>query len=250
MKVKKMQVTPDSAAVRRVVDLPHLDEFPSCSGPIRGLRDDQQPEAVIRELYWLARALHDKGWGLRTLSFSPADRSARMKVLTPTFQAVEYLRRDGARPAPSDLPTLLLESVWRLGVAGWDSELTELVALLWRWGILQNPARISVCERPIHGARRQPERAVRVAYWWARELMSHGWIIEALGEEAAGGGFVADIPGIDHAPRRLAIYPRGMVEDGTPASALANHLHLLTGAQCDELTVLLAAAGPIGRQVS
>lgn len=41
---------------------------------------------------------------------------------------------------------------------------------------------------------RQPPRGVRVAYWLVCELRDHGWLIHAVGEPIAGGGFIAETP--------------------------------------------------------
>ncbi len=41
---------------------------------------------------------------------------------------------------------------------------------------------------------RQPTRAVRVAYWLVADLRDRGWLMHAVGEPIAGGGFIAETP--------------------------------------------------------
>ena len=41
---------------------------------------------------------------------------------------------------------------------------------------------------------RQPPRGVRVAYWLVCDLHDHGWLMHAVGEQIACGGFIAETP--------------------------------------------------------
>lgn len=93
----------------------------------------------------------------------------------------------------------------------------------------------------------QPPRSVRVAYWWAAALQAQGWRLFEVGEQTAGGGFIAEIQLVGD-ESVWVICPRDMPEDGTEASALANHLQRLTFDQRDYFRRLLAA-GP-ARQIA
>ncbi len=86
----------------------------------------------------------------------------------------------------------------------------------------------------------QPPRPVRVAYWWANALQAQGWRLRALGEQLAGGGFIAEI-GVVGDESVWVVFPRNMPDDGTEASALANCFQWLTFDQRNYLRRLLAA---------
>ncbi|WP_406774579.1 hypothetical protein [Mycobacterium sp. SMC-21] len=63
--------------------------------------------------------------------------------------------------------------------------------------------------------------------------------MRALGEQLAGGGFIAEIEVTD-GESVWVVFPRNMPDDGTEASALANFLQRLTFDQRNYLRRLLA----------
>ena len=73
---------------------------------------------------------------------------------------------------------------------------------------------------PTLPAGQQPMTRARTAAWLlARLVGKYGWEIQHLGEDIAGGGFIANIPGDVQ-----AIFPAFMEYDGTAAAALARML--------------------------
>lgn len=104
----------------------------------------------------------------------------------------------------------------------------------------QIPA-VQPCVRPIPGLARQPDRAVRIAYWWATSLQRHGWALHACGDDIAGNGFIAHVPGCG-GQVTLMIYPADMADDGTAASALARHLGRLGSSQRRRVQRIIAEA--------
>jgi len=200
-----------------------------------------QPPAVVRPLYWWAQDLHRRGCWLRCVHFSPAAAAALVSVRLPSYRVVEVLRRHSdVRREPTDLPTLLAEALYRLGVTGWGGEIADVVDLLRESAIMASPNPAVSCTRPIPWlAGSQPDRPVRVAYWWAHTLLARGWRLHACGEPVAAGGFIAEIPAGDDGPL-LAVYPHGMRDDGTEASALANYLARLSPGQREFVQRLIA----------
>jgi hypothetical protein len=193
------------------------------------------------------RALHERGYVLRCVDFSAAAVTARVVVQYPSHRVVELERRcDDVTRDPTDLPGLLVEAVCRLGAAGWAAELADVVR---RSGLVVSAPPVGVAAFRIRDLAVQPDRLVRVAYWWARSLIARGWRLEQLGVPVAGGGFIAHIPGAEGAGPVLAIYPRGMREDGTAASALANLLYRLGSHRLQVLAHLVDAAQAGGSRV-
>ncbi|MDZ4269526.1 MAG: hypothetical protein U1D00_28245, partial [Mycobacterium sp.] len=92
----------------------------------------------------------------------------------------------------------------------------------------------------------QPTTRARTAAWLlARLVGKYGWDIQHLGEDIAGGGFIASIPGDVQ-----AIFPATMAYDGTAAAALARMLPQVRAAEVRLLTRVnyqaLWAAGQAG----
>ena len=74
----------------------------------------------------------------------------------------------------------------------------------------------------------------RIAAWLiARLVAKYGWSVQHLGEDIAGGGFIADIPGDVR-----AIFPATMEYDGTAAAALARMMPTLQAPDLRLLTHL------------
>lgn len=192
-----------------------------------------QPAAAVRPVYWWAQELNRQGYVVRRVWVGMRSATAGVVLELPSHRVVELIRRPLDTPVVTDLPSLLLEAVWRLSADGWAQELARVnCAAPW--------APLAVCEDSIPGLRDQPESLVRVLFWWARRLLGYGWRLEALGEEVARGGFIAWIP--EPGGPVLVIYPRLMSHDGTEASALANALYRLSGPQRALLTELVDAA--------
>ncbi|HZE16417.1 MAG TPA: hypothetical protein VE197_12285, partial [Mycobacterium sp.] len=139
-----------------------------------------QPAEVVRPLYWWAKDLRDGGDILLGVRFDAAQLAAAVTVRLASYRVVEVVRRHDDKPRmPHDVPTLLAEAVWRLGALGWTEHLEELVDLLRAVGLISAPASVRRCTRQIPGWVSQPDRAVRIAYWWALALLRHGWRVHA-----------------------------------------------------------------------
>jgi hypothetical protein len=224
-----------------------------------------QPARAVLPLYWWAAELHTQCWGIRELHYrelrypqagfdgnrigSAAPQSdmgaATLVVQKPNYQVQTFTRLQPGQGPISDLASLIAESTLRLGLAGYGDELARLVKVMWVRALLQPPAVVRPSHRPIRGlGRTQPCLAVRIAYWWACELMRHGWQLEGFGKL---GGFVAHIP--NGAGATLFVYPSGMDDDGTEAAALAHQVGLLTELQCAQLQELIDSV-PRGRKVN
>ena len=190
-----------------------------------------QPAEVVRPLYWWAKDLRANGDVLVDARFDAAMMAATVTVRLASYQVVEVVRRHDDKPRlPHDLATLIAEAVWRLGSLGWTDELDEMIGLLRTLGLTATPAVVKPSTRHIPGWVHQPDRAVRIAYWWSVALKRHGWKLYACGDAVAQHGFIAEIPCGDGDPV-LVVYPGGMPADGTEASALANHLARLGTSQ-------------------
>lgn len=205
----------------------------------------RQPAEVVRPLYWWAKDLRASGDILVDARFDAATMAASVTVRLASYRVVEVVRHCDDKPRlPHDVATLIAEAVWRLGSLGWTDELDEVIGLLRRLGVAAMPAAVKPSTAHIPGWVRQPDSAVRIAYWWAVALKRHGWKLFACGEAVAQYGFVAEIPCAEGDPA-LVVYPRGMPADGTEASALANHLARLGSGQrkCVQRVIGDAAAG-------
>lgn len=120
----------------------------------------------------------------------------------------------------------------------WD-DATDTEALLRGSQLLKHSRSAARNSAHIPGMICQPPRLVRVAYWWANALQAQGWRLRALGEQLAGGGFIAEI-GVVGDESVWVVFPRNMPDDGTEASALANCFQWLTFDQRNYLRRLLA----------
>ncbi len=123
--------------------------------------------------------------------------------------------------------------------AGLTEQAADLAALLGGSRPLRQPRLVERNSAYIPDMICQPPRPVRVAYWWAKALQAHGWRLWALGEQLAGGGFIAEI-GITGGESIWVVFPRNMPDDGTEASALANYIQRLTFDQRNYLRRLVA----------
>jgi hypothetical protein len=190
-----------------------------------------KPAEVVRPLYWWAKDLRTSGDVLVDARFDAAMMAASVTVRLASYQVVEVVRRHDDKPRlPHDLAALIAEGVWRLGSLGWTDELEEMIGLLRTLGLTATPAVVKPSTRHIPGWVHQPDRAVRIAYWWSVALKRHGWKLYACGDAVAQHGFIAEIP-CGGADPVLVVYPGGMPADGTEASALANHLARLGTSQ-------------------
>ncbi|BBX82593.1 hypothetical protein [Mycolicibacterium aubagnense] len=126
--------------------------------------------------------------------------------------------------------------------AGWTDETADVLALLGDSRLLKQSCSAGRNSAHIPGMICQPPRPVRVAYWWANALQAQGWRLCALGEQLAGGGFIAEI-GAAGGESVWVVFPRNMPDDGTEASALANFIQRLTFDQRNYLRRLVVT-GP------
>lgn len=202
---------------------PRFDTLPAPRG--------RQPAEVVRPLYWWAVDLQTRNDLLVDACFDATTLAATVTVQLSSYQVVQAVRRHDDKPQlAQDLPQLIAEAVWRLGVLGWTAELDELTGMLRACGLSAAPRRATPDARHIPGCVQQPDRATRIAYWWAVALTRRGWQLHACGDALAQYGFMAEVPGAE-GNRTLVIYPGGMTDDGTEASALANHLARLGPSQ-------------------
>lgn len=202
---------------------PRFDPIPAPHGA--GL------DQVFRPLYWWAQDLRARGDILQDLRFDAPQMTATVTVRLASSRVITVVRGHDDKPRlPHDVPTLLAEAVWRLGALGWACDLVAVVDLLRGCGLLTPARPARRCTALLPGWVQQPDRSVRVALWWALALRERGWQLSACGDAVAGHGFIAEVPGVD-GDQVLAIYPGDMADDGTEASALANHLARLTSGQ-------------------
>lgn len=214
----------DHLQERPAPTLPSLQGLVACYDPLPLVASARQPDPAVRPIYWWARQLADHGAVLRVMSYSPQNSEAAVAVQLPSYQVVE-IRRGSTDELldPVDLPHVLAEAIWRLGVTGWGKEIADLVSRLRGAGLLIPRRSVPRCADHIPGFVHQPPRRVRVLYWWAQTLRNYGWVLHEVGQPVAAGGFVAQIPG-EQGESALVVYPHGMDDDGTAASALANAL--------------------------
>ncbi|KEF94928.1 hypothetical protein K883_05352 [Mycobacterium sp. TKK-01-0059] len=233
---------PHALGHRPTPQMPSLAGFEPCFAPVPSSRI-KQPAQVVRPVYWWTTELRRRGDLLLGVRFDANHLVARVSVRLASYRMVEVVRSNERNPAlPHDVPNLLAEAVWRLGALGWSEQLDELLDLLRALGLMSAPAPIRKCVAPIPGLVYQPDRGVRIAYWWALGLRRQGWQLHACGEDVARFGFVAEIPASDGEPR-LVVYPGDMAQDGTEAAALANHLVRLSTRQRRLVCQLVADSG-------
>ncbi|MUL47083.1 hypothetical protein FZI85_03925 [Mycobacterium sp. CBMA293] len=132
------------------------------------------------------------------------------------------------------------QSYSRNRCGGWAEETADMIALLGDSRLLKQPRSAERNSAHIPGMICQPPRPVRVAYWWATALQAQGWRLCALGDQLAGGGFIAEIA-VAGDESMWIVFPRNMPDDGTEASALANVIQRLTFDQRNYLRRLVAA---------
>lgn len=216
-------------APRPTPRMPELAGFEARYDLLPAVRPLQQPAEAIRPLHWWAKDLQAGGDLLVDARFDAVTMTATISIRLASYQVVSVVRRHDDKPQmPRTLADVLAEAVWRLGTLGWTAELEEAVAQLRTVGLMAPPTKPDT--RYLPGWVQQPDRAVRMAYWWAVILKQHRWKLYACGDAVARHGFIAEVPGVD-GKSALVIYPGDMPDDGTAASALANHLARLGSGQ-------------------
>lgn len=222
---------PRTLTPRPVPRMPELAGFEARYDTIASLRS-HHPIEVVRPLYWWACTLRDSGDVLVNAHFNATTITATVTVRLASYRILEVVRRHDDKPRlPRTVVDLLAEAVWRLGSLGWTGELEDMTSLLRARGLMVWLPRITPSTQYLPGRVQQPDRGVRIAYWWAAALKQHGWKLYACGDIAAQHGFIAEIPGADGGDPILAVYPGDMADDGTEASALANHFARLGATQ-------------------
>ena len=207
---------------------------------------DEQPPAAVTDAYWMIVDLAADGWLPRRLDFDAHIATAFVTAVAPTGRAatVSWDLR-GPQAARQQVPNrlaarrliALARAVAHLGQADAETGDEWLTQLCWlaQWHVRpahrhQDHWRCSD-PLPILSAQEQPMTRGRCAAWLiARLVGEYGWHVSDLGEDVAGGWFVADIPGDVQ-----AIFPAAMEYDGTAAAALARMLPTL---QCQDLHLL------------
>lgn len=180
-------------------------------------------DTAVHPAQTMAVALLDLGWKLRKLHYSPATGAATLVVHTPTRRALTITSADhsprppvvGAPVVGLSLAVQFADAVAELGRRGGDA-LGDLT-----WLLAENvgstaaiPLRRDAIPDP---ALRRQTLTLRTAFWLLSELVcTHRWDVTHIGEEIAGGGFIAAIPG-----DVTAIFPASIPADGTPGAALA-----------------------------
>jgi hypothetical protein len=212
---------------------------------IPGLDDDQAPAELI-EAYWLAIDLSSSGWRAKRLDFDAHTATAFVIAHTPTRRTVTVTwdlrgNRAARQQVPAHAPSRrlidLAQAVASLGQNDAETGEERLTQLCW---LVQSQVgsphrhhrhwrRVEVL--PTLPANQQPMTRARAAAWLIARLEGkYGWCVRHLGEDIAGGGFIADIPGDVQ-----AIFPATMEYDGTAAAALAR---LLPQVPPDDLRLL------------
>jgi hypothetical protein len=193
--------------------------MPTFRTPPRAAAPDHADPTICRA-YWDAVTLLDAGWQLCRLRFDSFTRAAVLDLHTPTHRA---LKVTGTEPM-SAIPfreafrvIRLAEAVTSLGRRGGDllGDLQWLLASHLQTQRLPQPRRDHVPDPTLSA---QPV-ALRTAFWLLATLVAgYGWQVTNLGEEVAGGGFIADIPDDDV----TAVFPSAItVDDTTTAAQLA-----------------------------
>jgi hypothetical protein len=196
---------------------------------IPALGEDQPPPKVI-DGYWRAVDLTDHGWHLKRLAFDVDTVTAFVTALSPTRRVVTVswdLRghRIGRQQVPGRAASYLLKLAQDVAYLGThDAETGEdlLGQLCWlvqgrEQGTRHHRGWRRTSILPTVSALEQPQTRARVAAWLiARLVAKYRWQVRHLGEDIAGGGFIAEIPG-----DVLAVYPATMDDDGTAAASLA-----------------------------
>ncbi|ANE83363.1 hypothetical protein A7U43_27955 (plasmid) [Mycobacterium adipatum] len=216
-------------APRPTPRMPELAGFEARYDLLPAVRPLHQPAEAIRPLHWWAKDLQAGGDLLVDARFDAMTMTATVSIRLSSYQVVSVVRHHDDKPqTPRTLADVLAESIWRLGSLGWSAEIEEAVAQLRAAGLMATPAKPDT--RYLPGWVQQPDRGVRMAYWWAGILKQHGWKLYACGDAVARHGFIAEVPRAD-GESALVVYPGGMPDDGTAASALANHLARLGSRQ-------------------
>lgn len=176
----------------------------------------EHADPTIRRAYWDALTLIDAGWQLRKLRFDSFTRTAVLDLHTPTHRAMTVT---GAEP-PSAIPfrhaccvIRLAEAVTNLGQRGGDllGDLQWLLASHLHTRRIPQPRRDHV---PDPSLTAQPV-ALRTAFWLLATLVAgYGWQITDIGDEVAGGGFIAEIP-----DDLTAVFPSTTACNDTTAAA-------------------------------
>lgn len=174
-------------------------------------------DPTVRRAYWDALMLLDAGWQLRKLRFDSFARTAVLDLHTPTHRA---MRVTGTEPAAA-IPfreacrvIRLARAVTTLGQRGGDllGDLQWLLA-----SHIQAPGRIPQPRRdhvPDPALTTQPA-PLRTAFWLLATLVAdYKWQVTEIGEDIAGGGFIAEIP-----DDLTAVFPSTTAGDDTTTAA-------------------------------
>lgn len=201
--------------------------------------------AAVRDAYRTLAGLHQSGWQLHDLDFDAETSTATVTAETPTHRmvTVDWNRGTGQinrRQVNGAAAVFLVKAAHDVAYLG-HADATgprrgQLDQLRWlAQGLFGRPTpgpRRCSDHLPGLPAQRQPSPQCRAAAWlMARLVGEYGWRITAVGEDIAGRGFLAELPG-----DVLAVYPAGMDADGTPAADLARLLPRLD--QINDLALL------------
>ncbi len=200
---------------------------------------------AVRDAYRTLEGMHRSGWRLHNIEFDTETSTATITAETPTHRrvTVDWNRATGQidrHQVNGSAAVFLVKAAHDVAYLGHADntgprrgQLDEL-----RWlaqGLAGRPRpAIRPCHDPIPGlpAERQPSAQCRAAAWlMARLVGDYGWRITAVGEDIAGYGFIAELPG-----DVLAVYSAGMDADGTPGGDLARLLPRLD--QINDLALL------------
>ena len=199
---------------------------------------------AIRDAYRTLESLHKSGWRLHALDYDTDTSTATVTAESPNHRmvTVDWNRGTGQinrRQVNGVAAVFLVKAAHDVAYLGHADhtgprrgQLDQLRWLAQGLGARRPAPRRRTALLPCLPTERQPSTMCRAAAWlMARLIGDYGWRITAIGEDIAGYGFIAELPG-DVA----AVYPAGMDDDGTPAAALARLLPLLD--QIDDLALL------------
>lgn len=202
-----------------------------------------QVDPIVRRAYWDALTLLDHGWQLRKVRFQIGTGLGALDVHTPSHRAVTILSANPtiALPFPgADRAHRLAHDVATLGHRG-DDSLTDL-----QWALSDQikstsltpqPRRDMVPDPTLSKNRAHQSINLRTGFWMLATLVvDYGWHVSNIGDEVAGGGFIADIPS-----DTTAVFPASMALDATTAAQLARLIPKLKSDEREYLRRLTAA---------
>lgn len=182
-------------------------------------------DPLLQAAHWNALAVIDSGWQLRKVRYSHNTGVAALDVHTPTHRGLTITSANAVIPTrctSTHLVVRLAQQIATLGQRG-DDLLGDLTWLLTEHTTTTRYPALRCDPIPDPMLQRRQPLALRRAFWLLVTIVGeHRWNVRHLGEDIAGGGFIADIP-----HDVLAVFPASIPPDGTAAAHLARLLPTL-----------------------